>query len=220
VSAPSGLRDLIARDLAPKRPLAPPALRALALVPVAAAIVAAVPALHELRPDLPSIGVVRALGFAIVQAIAGVAIVAAALRESVPGRQWPAAQAVAIVAGGMLMALLLPGLAAQAFDVAPRPAGASAVGVACFRTSALAALPALAASAVLSARAWPLRPAVAGALYGLGAGLIADAGLRLWCEFSAPAHVLIAHVGAVAVSTLLGAAVSVIAGARRARGTA
>jgi len=208
--APNELRDLIARDLAPARPLAPPALRALALVPVAAAIVVLIPALNELRPDLPSVGVVRALGFAVLQAIAGVAIVAAALRESVPGRQWRVGHVVALVAGGLLTAVLLPGLAAQAFDVAPRPAGAVAVGVACFRTSALAALPALAASAMLSARAFPLRPAVAGALYGLGAGLIADAGLRLWCEFSAPAHVLLAHVGAVVVSMLLGTIVSVV----------
>ena len=208
--APNELRDLIARDLAPARPLAPPALRALALVPVAAAIVVLIPALNELRPDLPSVGVVRALGFAVLQAIAGVAIVAVALRESVPGRQWRVGHVVALVAGGLLTAVLLPGLAAQAFDVAPRPAGAVAVGVACFRTSALAALPALAASAMLSARAFPLRPAVAGALYGLGAGLIADAGLRLWCEFSAPAHVLLAHVGAVVVSMLLGTIVSVV----------
>ena len=210
MSAPNALRDLVARDLAPARPLAPPAVRALALVPIAAAIVASVPALYELRPDLPSIGALRAFGFSIAQAIAGIVIIAAALRESVPGRQWPLAQVIALVAGGMLMPLLLPGLAAQAFDVAPPPAGAVPVGVACFRTSALAALPALAASALLSARAFPLRPAVAGALYGLGAGLIADAGLQLWCEFSAPAHVLAAHLGAVILSMALGVAAALV----------
>ena len=68
----------------------------------------------------------------------------------------------------------------------------------------------IAASAVLSTRAFPLRPAVAGALYGLGAGLIADAGLRLWCEFSAPAHVLAAHLGAVILSMALGAAAALV----------
>ena len=63
----------------------------------------------------------------------------------------------------------------------------------CFRTSALAALPAVIASGVLAARAFPLRPAIAGALYGLGSGLIADAGLRLFCEYSVPTHVLLAR---------------------------
>jgi len=218
MSAPQPLRDRIARDLAPARPLPPPAMRALALVPVAVAIVASVPALHEVRPDLPSIGAMRAFGFSIVQAMAGIAIVAAALRESVPGRQWRSRDVIALVAGGVLMAALLPGFAAGAFDVAPGPARV-AVAVACFRTSALAALPALAASAVLSARAFVLRPAVAGALYGLGCGLIADAGLRLWCEFSAPSHVLVAHVGAVLVSMAFGVVVSTMIG-RRATGTA
>jgi len=171
MSAPADLRRLIARDLAPARPLPPPSVRTLALLPIAAAVVASVPLLHSVRPDLPSIGVLRPFGFSIVQAIAGIAIIAAALRESVPH-------------------------------------SAVAVGVACFRTSAVAALPALIASAILSARAFPLRPVVAGALYGLGCGLIADAGLRLWCEFSAPSHVLSAHVGAIVLCMLLGAFVS------------
>ena len=205
MSAPADLRDLIARDLAPARPLAPPSTRALALLPIAAVVVASVPLLHELRPDLASIGVLRAFGFSIVQAIAGIAIVAAALRESVPGRQWTVSL---LIAGGIALAALLPDLAASAFDVAPGAHSAAAVGVSCFRTSAVAALPALMASAILSARAFPLRPAVAGALYGLGCGLIADAGLRLWCEFSAPEHVLVAHVGAVVVAMAFGAIVS------------
>ena len=44
-------------------------------------------------------------------------------------------------------------------------------------------MPALIVAALLAARAFPLRPGVAGALYGLGCGLIADAGLRLYCEY-------------------------------------
>ena len=44
-----------------------------------------------------------------------------------------------------------------------------------------------------SSRAFPLRPRIAGALYGLGAGLMADAGWRLFCHFSNPAHVFGAH---------------------------
>jgi len=208
MSAPADLRTLIARDLAPARPLPPPSVRTLALLPIAAAVVASVPLLHSVRPDLPSIGVLRPFGFSIVQAIAGIAIIAAALRESVPGRQWTVRQVSLLIAGGIALPALLPGLAASAFDVAPGAHSAVAVGVACFRTSAVAALPALIASAILSARAFPLRPVVAGALYGLGCGLIADAGLRLWCEFSAPSHVLSAHVGAIVLCMLLGAFVS------------
>ncbi|HUQ88064.1 MAG TPA: NrsF family protein, partial [Vicinamibacterales bacterium] len=56
----------------------------------------------------------------------------------------------------------------------------------------------------LAARAYPTRPAIAGALLGLGAGLMADAGWRIFCHFSEPAHVLSAHLAAVLMSTLIG----------------
>jgi hypothetical protein len=46
---------------------------------------------------------------------------------------------------------------------------------------------------------------VAGALYGLGAGIMADAGVRLFCRVSEPSHVLIAHGGAILSLVALGA---------------
>ena len=80
--------------------------------------------------------------------------------------------------------------------------------MACFRTSVLAATPILAASAFLTRRAFALRPVAAGILWGLGCGLIADAGLRLYCEFTSMPHVMLEHFGAVVASMLLGAIVS------------
>ena len=44
----------------------------------------------------------------------------------------------------------------------------------------------LAVAGWLAARAFPLRPRLAGALYGVGDGLIADSGWRLFCHFSHP----------------------------------
>jgi hypothetical protein len=74
----------------------------------------------------------------------------------------------------------------------------------CFGATIFTALPALAFSGWLVARAFPLRPRVAGALYGLGSGLLADAGWRLFCHFSDPAHVFGAHTAAVALVCVLG----------------
>jgi hypothetical protein len=51
---------------------------------------------------------------------------------------------------------------------------------------------------------------VAGALYGLGCGLIADAGLRLYCDYSAPLHVVLAHGGAVAGAMMAGSLVAIV----------
>ena len=50
------------------------------------------------------------------------------------------------------------------------------------------------------------RPLIMGVLFGLGAGLMADAGWRIFCHFSEPAHVLSAHLGGVLVSAMAGAA--------------
>jgi hypothetical protein len=74
----------------------------------------------------------------------------------------------------------------------------------CFAGTLASATPPLLVSAWLVARAFPLRPAVAGLLYGIGAGLMADAGWRLFCHFSDPGHVFGAHLAAVAASALVG----------------
>jgi hypothetical protein len=46
-------------------------------------------------------------------------------------------------------------------------------------------------------------------LLGVGAGLMADAGWRLFCHFSEPAHVIAAHLGGAAVTALAGAALAI-----------
>jgi hypothetical protein len=86
----------------------------------------------------------------------------------------------------------------------------------CLGGSLATAMPAIALAGVLAARAYPTRPALAGALLGLGAGLMADAGWRLFCHFSEPDHVLPAHLGAIVAAALAGSAlVAVICRAPR-----
>jgi hypothetical protein len=197
VSAPDELRAAIVRDLKRIKPLRPPSVRALALVPLAAAIVFAVPALHFFRSDLGALGFVRAWGFSYAQAVAGIAIVTLALRESIPGRAVSRAALAWTIAGGLVIPAVVLILTTSRFDIGPAPGRALTEGVGCFRVSAAASVPALILAALLAAQALTLRPGVAGALYGLGCGLIADAGLRLYCEYSAPQHVVFAHGGAV-----------------------
>ena len=74
----------------------------------------------------------------------------------------------------------------------------------CLTGTVVSALPVLAVAGWLAARAFPLRPRLAGALYGIGAGLMADSGWRLFCHFSHPAHVLGAHTLGIVVTGLLG----------------
>jgi hypothetical protein len=204
VNARPHARERIVRDLKPVKPLRPPLVRALALVPLAAAIVFAVPALHFFRTDMGVIGFGRAWGLSSVQALAGVLIVAAALRESVPGRGLSRTALCWTIALGALVPALTLALTASSFDVGPAPGRALADGAGCFRASTGAAIPALIVAAILAARAFPLRPGIAGALYGLGCGLMADAGLRLYCEYTAPQHVAFAHGGAIAGAMVMG----------------
>ena len=99
---------------------------------------------------------------------------------------------------------------------AHRAMGRGSVWRICFGATILTALPALAIAGWLVARAFPLRPRLAGALYGLGAGLLADAGWRLFCHFSDPAHVLAAHTAGIAATCALGT-ITASALARRAK---
>jgi hypothetical protein len=210
VSAPKDLRDRIASDLKPTRPLRAPYVRALVLIPLAVAIVLSVPGLRFFRSDMQAIGFLKAWGFSFGQALAGLIIVGVALRESIPGRGLSRAAVVATFAAGLAIPFALLAVTASAFDVGPAPGRGLQEGIGCFRVSAISAIPALVAAAFLAARALPTRPALAGALYGLGCGLIADAGLRLFCEYTVPTHVLFGHGGAIAAAMVFGAVVAKI----------
>jgi len=208
MSAPGDLRERVARDLRPVKPLRSPSVRALILAPLAAAIVFAVPAMHFFRSDMAALGVLRGWGFSYAQAVAGVVIVALALRESIPGRALSRAVLAWTIAAGLALPAIVLVMTSSTFDLGPAPGHALTEGIGCFRASAGAALPALLFAALLVARAFPLRPGIAGALYGLGCGLIADAGLRLFCEYTAPPHVAFAHGGAILGAMFVGVVVS------------
>src|SRR3954454_2163106 len=207
-STPPELRDRIARDLRPTRPLRPPFIRALVLIPLAVAIVLSVPGLRFFRSDMQAIGWVRAWGFSFGQALAGLLIVGGALRESIPGRGLSRRAIALTFAAGLAIPFVLLAVTASAFNVGPAPGQALQEGIGCFRVSAVSAIPALIAAAFLAARALPTRPAVAGALYGLGCGLIAYAALRLFCEYSVPSHVVFGHGGGIIAAMAVGAVVA------------
>jgi len=206
--AKENVRTIVERDLRPVRPLWPPSKRALALMPLAVAIVVGVPVINYFRPDFDTLGFFRGWGLSLLESCAGLTIVALGLRESVPGRVLRIAALVAAAVVGLAIPLVVLRATADNFNLGPKSWSEWRYGMACFRTSVLAATPILAASAFLTRRAFALRPVAAGILWGLGCGLIADAGLRLYCEFTSMPHVMLEHFGAVVASMLLGAIVS------------
>jgi hypothetical protein len=178
------------------------------VLPFGLVVLVAAPLAFEVRPDASRLGWFGVWGFSLIQSAIGFAVVAAALRESVPGRGWSRG---AIALWLSMPILMIVGITMVSWQFSPVMLRREfwMVGGVCFAGSAAMALPVVALTSILAARAYPTRPAIAGALLGLGAGLMADAGWRTFCHFSQPAHVLSAHLAAVMMSTVIGALVSV-----------
>ncbi len=212
---PPGLHALVASDLRPVRTLPAPGVRALLVAPLAAVLLVAAPLVFWWRFDLDVVGWPLSWGASVLQAIVGLLVIAVAFRESVPGRSVSAPMLIAAIGGAGALLVLVTIATATVTHLAPgRPVR---VGWLCFTGSFVSGVPAVAIAGLLAARAFPLRPIVTGALYGLGGGLMADAGWRLFCEFSAPAHVFPFHLGAVIANLLLGMAWAGLLARRRRR---
>ena len=198
------LRSRLRTDYQAVRPLASPMARSIWLLPLAALTIGAAPLVFDIRGDAIRLGWFGLWGASGLQVVAGLALIVAALREAVPGRGWNQTAAALWITLPLALVLLVT---LNSWEASPGlvRGGWWLVGVLCFGGSLASALPVVALASVLAARAYPTRPALAGALLGLGAGLLADAGWRVFCHFSEPAHVLSAHAGAVLVSMLVGA---------------
>jgi hypothetical protein len=199
---PAALFDAIKRDLKPVRPLASPERRALALLPIAIALLIGVPELwtwrtHSVLAPWPS------WCLSALETTLSLAILTAAFREAVPGREL-SKRTLTILIGVAAVSFVLINSTLRS------PAGTHyTVWVRwlweCITMAATFSVPALIAPAWLVARALPNRPALAGALCGLAVGLMADAGLRLICWDGDYAHILAAHGGAILILVGLGA---------------
>ena len=202
--APAELRARIAADYQAVRPLRSPWARTLWILPLAILALFAASIAFNVRQDAPDLGWVGVWGLSIAQSLIGLIVVGAALRESIPGRDWSHGAIALWLAIPIVTVVAVTLTSWEASPVFLR-AGWWLIGGICFAGSAATALPVVALASILAARAYPTRPAVAGALLGLGAGLMADAGWRIFCHFSEPAHVLSAHLAAVIMSTIVGA---------------
>lgn len=209
------LEARILADLRPVRPLARPWKRGLAVCGVAALLAAVVMLRFGLRVDAPALGPGVLWGLSALEAGLGLLLVAAALRESVPGRRLAPGWAPLLLLAGISLAVTVTFItwSVHAREV---PAGKTmAYWAVCFKTPTLVGLPSLIVTLLLAFRAYPTRPALVGALAGLGAGLLADGSWRTYCEVTAPVHVLSAHVASVLLLGVLGLALGAGAGRLR-----
>lgn len=207
---PEAVRAAIAADLAPVRPLPAPWRRALWFAPIAALVVFASPVVWGLRGNLTVLPSWASWGLSAVQALAGLVVVGAGLREAVPGRGL-ATRTLALLVG-VATALFLGITLTSAWLWPTRvPIGTAVRWIwECAGMASIIGVPALALVAGLVLRLLPERPAIAGALCGLGAGLLTDAGVRLFCFVDDAWHIVLAHggpiVGLMAAGALLAVA--------------
>lgn len=203
---PPILRDAVARDLQPIAPLAPPARRTLVLVPIALILLGASPVVFGLRVDSPRLGIPLTWGASVLQMAFALVLIGAALREAVPGTLLPRHLLQLLLGAAVAGVLALTGITWSVSPTTIAPRAVMFVWQVCVAGTYVSALPALAVAAWLVRRAYPLRPWIAGALCGLGAGLLADAGWRLFCHYSDPSHVVGAHALAILLATITGTA--------------
>jgi hypothetical protein len=199
---PAALFSAVQRDLQPVRPLASPARRALALLPIAIVLLVGMPMFWAWRTH----GVLApwpAWGLSALETVLSLVIVAAGLREAVPGREL-SARALSVLICVACLGFLLVNATTRGPVAVPAETWIRWIRE-CISMAIAFSAPALIAPAWLVSRALPNRPALTGALCGLGVGLMADAGLRLACWDGVYAHIVLAHGGAVVLLVALGA---------------
>ena len=202
INIPSALHDAVRRDLRPVRPLISPERRALALLPIGILLLIGLPEFWSWKTQV-ALAPWPAWGASVVEMLLSLIILAAGFREAVPGRELSTRVLTVLLSIACLTFVLVNSTTRSPAGIPP--------GLwlrwfrECMVTAMTFSIPALIAPAWLVSRALPNRPALTGALCGLGVGVMADAGLRLFCWDGDYLHVLIAHGGAILMLVGLGA---------------
>ena len=204
---PEALLAALSRDLRPVRPLAPPSWQAVRMLPLALLITAGVFLVIGLRRDTAVLGPLLAWGASLAQLILGVVLVWIAARESTPGHRLP--RNIVLMALGAAV-LIVVAITLWTFHarpiVIPSRFSPWRAGLMCGMNSTIAGIFLLVGVALLlGRRSLAERPALVGALFGAGAGIVVNASWRLSCPVSSPSHSLLAHGSPVIIATLAGA---------------
>lgn len=218
---PDALREALRRDPQPVRPLLPPSVRMLIILPAALGAAAILIALAGLRPDRALLDPSLVWIPAAVRLLAGVLLIFLALREGVPGSGLPGVVRYGSLLGApILLTLLTEWVALRAVAISvPGPWTRATSVLGCYPREVLLAIPALFVFAWLLARAYPLRPVFAASAGAIGAGLVADAVLHLTCPVTEMQHTMVVHGGAVASMAAVAAFIGWLAARRRFTGS-
>ena len=224
---PETLMRAIAQDLRPVKPSPQPLHLALRMVPLALLVSSVILLAIGPRYDLARLGPLLTWGASAAQFVLAIALVWIAAHESTPAGRLPrhivysAALAACLVVVFVSLltfstspstepVLRVPPIVNELLRVKPW-----LMGFACGIGSTLAGGILILLFSRIFRNSLAIRPTVAGALYGAGAGLAINAGWRIACPVSTPWHALGAHGAAIIATVILGALIGRFLGNRR-----
>src|SRR5579863_4519671 len=217
---PEALMRAIAQDLRPVRPSPQPLYLALRMVPLALLVSSVILLTVGPRPDSGILGPLLTWGASAAQFLLAIALIWIAAHEGTPAGRLPRQTVYSAAALACLVVVLITLLtfsASPANDTLhlsrlhalesrlPSRIAPWIMGFACAIGSTLAGGILVVFFGWLFRNSLAIRPTVAGALYGAGAGLAVNAGWRIACPISTPWHALGAHGAAIIATVILGA---------------
>ena len=224
---PEALTRAIAQDLRPVSPSPRPLPLALRMAPLALLVSSVILLAIGPRRDSGILGPLLTWGASAAQFLLAIVLVWIAAHEGTPAGRLPRQMvySAALVASLLVVFVTLP-----TFSTSP---GNETLGISVWIanktlhvspwiTGFVCGIGSTVAGGILVLLfSWvfrnslAVRPTVAGALYGAGAGLAINAGWRIACPMSTPWHALGAHGAAIIATVILGALIGRSLGNRR-----
>jgi hypothetical protein len=213
---PEALLNAVARDLMPVKPSPLPFRLVVRMAPLAVIVSSLIFLFVGVRRDREVLGVLLTWGASVAQLGLSIVLVWVAARESTPANRLPKNAVYFVAIATTLVVMTVTWLTFLTSPIEGR-AGVSpwVMGLACGIGSTIVGGVLIGIFSWVFRNSLATRAAVAGALYGAGAGVAINASWRLACPISTPGHALGAHGTAVIATAILGALVGRMFAARR-----
>ena len=220
---PDTLLRVIAQDLRPVKPSPRPLRLALETAPFALLVSSLILLVIGIRGDSGILGPLLTWGASAAQFALAIVLVWTAAHESTPAGRLPRGTVYSAAVAALLVVVAIT---VSTFSISPvgstlRVAGAVRVvppwimDLACGIGSTVAGGVLVLLFTWMFRNSLAIRPTVAGALYGAGAGIAINAGWRIACPYPTLRHALGAHGTAIIATVVLGALIGRFLGTRR-----
>jgi hypothetical protein len=198
------IRNQIQQDIKPVHALAPFWRRAMLLLPIWVVLTGLVVALAGLRSDSGLLGPWIVWGFPVIQLLVAYAIVALALRLTIPGSSVSASFLYFLALLGIAVHLTIAGILFRLSPIRVEVNREADLAIICFGTTLVLSLIPSIFVFFAARRGLVSRPMILGLISGTGCGLSGEAIWRMHCHYNAWDHILSAHFGAIIAAGLIG----------------